>query len=594
MTLEEAKQSVKITDLVHQAGIVANRTSEGLKVCCPNPGHNDTNPSCAINEDENVFNCFSCGCGGSVVDWVSLTNGITISEAIKSLGVDERSDENYKPVKKKKQTLSVIPKRKPKAEKFRPEQKFLTKTHIYTDLSGTELYRYERYDYPNGKKDFRARAVGANDELTANMDSCTARVPFRFPLIEAAETIYFVEGEKCANAMIDKLGVVATTTCGGSKAWFEAYSIYFQNKNLILIPDNDKTGREFMRQVAGDCKQTAKSVRILDLFNDSNPAKWDVADEIEKVNDIEAFKTLLDAKANACQGYYQGATVDAVAQSSLTALLRDKYERWGNGGLDLRRIFPAMAMTSVRPFIGGTMVVINASTGAGKTSLAMCIAHAYQETPIAWFTLELSKEEMHERHIQIDQQKTGAQAEALVRSGKKVDTSNFEHIYIYDQSSRGTVNYIREQVKNLPLVSGERAGVVVIDYIQLMPHPDGGASEYERITYNAVEIKKLAIELDVVIIALSQIGRKDEANIGASKGSGAIEESCGLLISMNSVDECTKRISFSKNSKGTSDTVFMDFKGETFSFPFNRPIKHSETQKEIFKEEEEEPEWVYD
>ena len=53
------------------------------KVRCPNPAHEDRNPSCHIWSHS--FKCFSCGLSGDLVDWLELEHGISTGEAIQEL-----------------------------------------------------------------------------------------------------------------------------------------------------------------------------------------------------------------------------------------------------------------------------------------------------------------------------------------------------------------------------------------------------------------------------------------------------------------------------------------------------------------------------
>ena len=72
-----------------------------------------------------------------------------------------------------------------------------------------------------------------------------ARIPYRLPDLLAAETVYFVEGEKDADRLAD-LGYVATTVSGGAKSkWVPEFDPAFASKTIYIIPDNDEPGEEF-------------------------------------------------------------------------------------------------------------------------------------------------------------------------------------------------------------------------------------------------------------------------------------------------------------------------------------------------------------
>jgi hypothetical protein len=92
-----------------------------------------------------------------------------------------------------------------------------------------------------------------------------ARIPYRLPDLLAAETVYFVEGEKDADRVAD-LGYVATTISGGAKSkWVPEFDSAFAGKTIYIIPDNDDPGEEFAQRVAGHLHGVAARVSIIRL-----------------------------------------------------------------------------------------------------------------------------------------------------------------------------------------------------------------------------------------------------------------------------------------------------------------------------------------
>jgi CHC2 zinc finger len=51
-----------------------------LQMLCPNPAHNDTNPSCSVNSLTGLWHCFSCGAGGDIADLGSMVLGKPVEE----------------------------------------------------------------------------------------------------------------------------------------------------------------------------------------------------------------------------------------------------------------------------------------------------------------------------------------------------------------------------------------------------------------------------------------------------------------------------------------------------------------------------------
>jgi hypothetical protein len=105
------------------------------------------------------------------------------------------------------------------------------------------------------------------------------------PELLAAPTtalIYFVEGEKDADALA-KISFVATTASEGAAAkWDPALTPYFRDRHVVILPDADLPGRAHAQKVAKAIHGVAASVRVVDLFPDrldgSDVSDWLVND----------------------------------------------------------------------------------------------------------------------------------------------------------------------------------------------------------------------------------------------------------------------------------------------------------------------------
>ena len=596
MTVTEVKQAVRIESLAVQAGYKLTRAGGSeFKLICPNPEHNDTNASCSINTANNVFQCMGCGWKGSVIDWVMGIEGCDFKEAIRKLGVDSEEYDNAR--QRPSQSHANKPYEPPKAKaipeavsrsEYKPEPKYRTARHEYKDSMGNVLYKSVRFDYPDGNKSFQLIHRNESGTDVFGMKGVT-RVPYNYDTFHDINLIYFVEGEKCADAMTNALRVPCSTTCGGSKAWIKEYAEYFKDKDMVLIPDNDEAGRKFMKQVADDCCNTASSIRILDMFEeDQYESKWDIADEInENGENLDAFMDDLAERVLLTTKWVSGIQIDGADTEQLDVKLRNRYRDWQGGGIDLKVFLPVLRDRHLRPLVGGDMLIINAATGAGKTALAQNLSLFYDNSPIPWFSLELADTRMHERNIILSNEVSGDEVERVILDGGHFDTSRFDHIHVYDNALAST-KYISKQIELMPLKTGRKPRLVVVDYIQLMPakHPSMGT--VQKIESNAVDLKVLAKTHNVVMCVLSQIGRKDEANLQASKGSGAIEESATMLIGLNHVDGYSdvRSLGVYKNSNGESG--FTDNIGwEGRFYKFNCTAQTRITAENIRRENEE-------
>jgi len=97
------------------------------------------------------------------------------------------------------------------------------------------------------------------------------RVLYRLPEVIKAKRVFIVEGEKDVHTL-EGLGLVATTCAGGSNSWKEEYNIFFKDKEVIIIPDNDEAGRQFGKTVARGIFPYAKTIKIIDsIYNSHEP-----------------------------------------------------------------------------------------------------------------------------------------------------------------------------------------------------------------------------------------------------------------------------------------------------------------------------------
>jgi len=96
-------------------------------------------------------------------------------------------------------------------------------------------------------------------------------------VIEAQEII-IVEGEKDADRL-NGLGLVATTNAGGAEKWQGEYNSFLRDKDVVLIPDNDETGKRHIKKIASSLKGVARSIKLIELPDVGD--KGDVSDYFE-------------------------------------------------------------------------------------------------------------------------------------------------------------------------------------------------------------------------------------------------------------------------------------------------------------------------
>ena len=84
--IERIKSEVSLVRLAEGQGYQLQKQGKDFALCCP--FHEDKTPSCVITPKSNLFNCFGCGAGGSVIDWVMKTQGVSFRHAVELLKRD--------------------------------------------------------------------------------------------------------------------------------------------------------------------------------------------------------------------------------------------------------------------------------------------------------------------------------------------------------------------------------------------------------------------------------------------------------------------------------------------------------------------------
>ena len=189
------------------------------------------------------------------------------------------------------------------------------------------------------------------------------------------------------------------------------------------------------------------------------------------------------------------------------------------------------------------LIVIAGRPSMGKSALATCIvehAGVVEKQPVAFFSLEMAKEQLVQRmlcsHAKVDAHKvrTGFLSQAdwprLVSAAGKLSEAP---IYI-DDSPGITVLELRAKARRLKAQFDIK--LIVLDYLQLMQGPAKADSRQQEISEISRSLKALARELNVPLIAISQLSRAVEQRsdhrpqLSDLRESGAIEQDADLVM----------------------------------------------------------------
>jgi replicative DNA helicase len=238
-------------------------------------------------------------------------------------------------------------------------------------------------------------------------------------------------------------------------------------------------------------------------------------------------------------------------------------------------------------FRGGELILIAGRPGMGKSSFAVNIAETVAITnkkPVAIFNLEMPKSMIVSRILcsqaYIDSQKILSgkfEGEDWARLGKVLDKIAAAPLYI-DDSSNITVSEIHAKCQRIKQVHG--LSMVVIDYLQLMR--DDAHTESRQVEISAISraLKIMSKELDVPVIALSQLSRANEARkdkrpmLSDIRESGAIEQDADMVIFLyrddyynpDTADKNIAEINIAKHRTGEVGTFKLGWQGKYTKF----------------------------
>ncbi|HWV18390.1 MAG TPA: replicative DNA helicase [Rhodocyclaceae bacterium] len=313
-----------------------------------------------------------------------------------------------------------------------------------------------------------------------------------------------------------------------------------------------------------------------------NPAGRDV----KQILDEAEVKVLEIAEAGA------RSTAGFVAIQPLMAQVVEKIEElYGRDSSDITGTPSGFTdldkMTSgLQP---GDMIVVAGRPSMGKTAFALNIAEhvgVEMKLPVAIFSLEMSGPQLAMRLLssvgRIDQTKlrnarlTDDDWDKMTMALGKLHEANI-HI---DDTGAINSNDLRARARRLHRQYG-KLGLIVIDYLQLMTSARENENRATEISEISRSIKSLAKELQVPVIALSQLSRKvEERNdkrplMSDLRESGAIEQDADIIIMMYRDEYYNKdkpenkgmaEAIVGKHRNGPTGPVMLTFLGEYTKF----------------------------
>lgn len=249
---------------------------------------------------------------------------------------------------------------------------------------------------------------------------------------------------------------------------------------------------------------------------------------------------------------------------------------------------------------GGSLMVLAARPGVGKTAFALSLAMnaAHRGVKVALFSLEMSASEIMPRILAAE---AGVELQRI-RSGN-LQEGDWSQIYNHaedlyqldfaiDDTPGLSIQKMRVKARRQMNKVEKDRGLIIVDYLQLMEPANPSRSESRQVAVAEISrgLKMLAKELDMPIIALSQLSRSVEERsdkrpmLSDLRESGAIEQDADIVAFIdrstsqeeaaqaNRPDPGEAKIIVAKNRNGALGVIDMVFIDRTtrFNSKFNR------------------------
>lgn len=314
-----------------------------------------------------------------------------------------------------------------------------------------------------------------------------------------------------------------------------------------IVRKNGRARR--LQQAVAGANLGAVSAENVDGTIDQLMAKlYDIVSQNPQKNGLHSFKELVPA-------YYTGL-FDRRANENIQT-----------GYTDLDALLKGMSR--------GNLILLAARPAVGKSALALNIAQnvAKSGKKVAVFSCEMERDELLERAVAaqsgtdmddlINPEKIRDSQETIGRIASAADTLYKLPVYICDDAAV-TVSAIRAQCR---MVKG--LGLIVVDYLQLLKSTRRSESRNAEVGAISRDLKLLANDLKVPVLALSQLSRETENRKGGQpvladlRDSGELEQNANKVMLMWEVDSTQHiiAVNVAKNRRGKKGIVQFKFDG---------------------------------
>ena len=234
---------------------------------------------------------------------------------------------------------------------------------------------------------------------------------------------------------------------------------------------------------------------------------------------------------------------------------------------------------------GGQMIIVAARPAMGKSTLALdfCRSASMKHGITSLiFSLEMSSQEIAmrllsaESGVRLSKMHAGMNSNEWQKVAETSSRMSAAPLYV-DDSANITISEIRSKCRRLK--QQENLGLVVIDYLQLMTSGRQVESRQQEVSAMSRNLKLLAKDLDIPVIAVAQLNRNSEGRTDRKpmmsdlRESGSLEQDADIIILLHRPDYYDKEdrpgeadIIVAKHRAGATATVTALFQGDMARF----------------------------
>ena len=249
-------------------------------------------PAFNLYQENTKAHCFSCGFDGSIIDLYLAYHKMSkirenAAQAIKELSEEFGLTES---------AFIPTPPKKAKPQKIGERQ------HIYHNADGSIFGKKIVNKFSDGSKNAQWYLYNPQTGLfntKAGLDGQKAPL-YHADILHSNqdEPVYIVEGEKDADTLTNWDAVATTFPNGaGFTQWIPLYNEGLKDREVIILTDNDDSGRKYGNTIARNLLNVAKSVKIVPATAiwDKCPEKGDITDIVQAVGEEETQEFLISA-----------------------------------------------------------------------------------------------------------------------------------------------------------------------------------------------------------------------------------------------------------------------------------------------------------